>query len=364
MTSSGVNGEVRQGWRLKKMGTRYFSFKWKTEGGESTSGRNSENFRSSEEVLEGSGRIGFFRSIKKKLSIKNLCRSKRKITAAELSRGVDDGGSERTVSLTNDKYETEVNERVGIPSDLTESSISQSSTDSLRRRTDNSRFDSNDEERICESSVRGNVNRGEESADRLNQLWSEGAEGGAEYVGEEMEMEMDEEEKGNLPTLSQELLKLSKYGWYWGPISGDEADAKLQAEPDGAFLIRDSSDDRHLLTLSFKSAGKLLHARVEHSGGMFSFCNQGDSGRFTSVPALIDHSMNYSRSAVFCYSRPRYPGHPAFPVRLTKPVSRFRHVRSLQYLCRFVIRQNTRLDNINKLPLPNTIKGYIEEAHY
>ncbi|XP_043784006.1 suppressor of cytokine signaling 4-like [Apis laboriosa] len=165
-------------------------------------------------------------------------------------------------------------------------------------------------------------------------------------------------------SLTEELLKLSNYGWYWGPISGNEADAKLLSEPDGAFLVRDSSDDRYVLTLSFKSSGKLLHARMEHSGGLFSLCNQSESEGFSSVADLIDYSMNFSQSAVFCYSRPKYPGHPSFPVRLTKPVSRFTQVRSLQYLCRFVIRQNTRLDNIHKLPLPKTIKGYIEEAHY
>ncbi|KZC04978.1 Suppressor of cytokine signaling 6 [Dufourea novaeangliae] len=144
--------------------------------------------------------------------------------------------------------------------------------------------------------------------------------------------------------LTMELLKLSNYGWYWGPISGTEADAKLISEPDGAFLVRDSSDDRHVLTLSFKSSGKLLHTRMEHSGGLFSLCNQSESEGFSSVADLIDYSMNFSQSAVICYSRPKYPGHPSFPVRLTKP--------------------NTRLDNIHKLPLPNTIKGYIEEAHY
>ncbi|XP_076286021.1 uncharacterized protein LOC143211851 [Lasioglossum baleicum] len=165
-------------------------------------------------------------------------------------------------------------------------------------------------------------------------------------------------------SLTEELLKLSNYGWYWGPISGNEADAKLISEPDGAFLVRDSSDVRYVLTLSFKSSGKLLHARMEHSGGLFSFCNQSASAGFSSVADLIAYSMNSSQSAPFCYSRPRYPGQPAFPVRLTKPVSRFTQVRSLQYLCRFVIRQNTRLDNIHKLPLPKTIKGYIEEAHY
>ncbi|XP_015184879.1 PREDICTED: uncharacterized protein LOC107070848 [Polistes dominula] len=164
--------------------------------------------------------------------------------------------------------------------------------------------------------------------------------------------------------LTEELLKLSKYGWYWGPISGNQADLKLMSEPDGAFLVRDSSDDRYLLTLSFKSSGKLLHARMEHSRGLFSLCNRGESKSFTSIAALIDYSMNFSESAVICYSRPKYPGCPSFPVRLTKPVSRFTQVKSLQYLCRFVIRQNTRLDNIHKLPLPKSMRGYIEEAHY
>lgn len=50
-------------------------------------------------------------------------------------------------------------------------------------------------------------------------------------------------------SLTEELLKLSNYGWYWGPISGTEADAKLMSEPDGAFLVRDSSDDRFVLLI-------------------------------------------------------------------------------------------------------------------
>ncbi|XP_043248789.1 suppressor of cytokine signaling 6 [Colletes gigas] len=164
-------------------------------------------------------------------------------------------------------------------------------------------------------------------------------------------------------SLTEELLKLSNYGWYWGPMSRSEAYAKLLSEPDGAFLVRDSLDDRYVLTLSFKSSGMLLHARMEHSGGLFSLCNQSESEGFSSVADLIDYSMNFSQS-MFCYLRPRFPGQPSLPVRLTKPLSRFTQVRSLQYLCRFVIRQNTRLDNIHKLPLPKTIKGYIEEAHY
>lgn len=56
--------------------------------------------------------------------------------------------------------------------------------------------------------------------------------------------EMLSDENKAKASLAEQLLNLSKYGWYWGPISADQADAKLLSEPDGAFLVRDSSDDR------------------------------------------------------------------------------------------------------------------------
>lgn len=176
--------------------------------------------------------------------------------------------------------------------------------------------------------------------------------------------EPDGREDPRISSLSEELFKLSKHGWYWGPITRGEAEEKLADQPDGAFLVRDSSDDRYLLSLTFKSYGKTLHTRIEHCNGLFSFYAQsGPEGRACIVD-LIQESMNYSQSGVFCYSRGRTPGVPSFPVRLIKPVSRLTHVRSLQYLCRFVIRQYTRFDHIQRLPLPSRIKGYLEEGHY
>ena len=164
--------------------------------------------------------------------------------------------------------------------------------------------------------------------------------------------------------LTRELFKLPKYGWYWGPITRAEAEDRLAGQPDGAFLLRDSSDDRYLLSLSFRSDGRTLHTRIEHCNGLFSFYAQPESEGYSSVVDLIERSMSDSQSGVFCYSRARTPGSPSFPVRLARPVSRFTQVRTLQYLCRFVIRQHTRVDYIQKLPLPTSIKGWLEETQY
>lgn len=60
---------------------------------------------------------------------------------------------------------------------------------------------------------------------------------------------------------------LQQYPWYWGPVSVEAAEKILSNEPDGSFIVRDSSDDHYIFTLTFKLNG-LRHVRIEHDQGM------------------------------------------------------------------------------------------------
>ncbi|NXV55410.1 SOCS7 protein, partial [Molothrus ater] len=59
----------------------------------------------------------------------------------------------------------------------------------------------------------------------------------------------------------------SQCGWYWGPMNWEDAEMKLKGKPDGSFLVRDSSDPRYILSLSFRSQGITHHTRMEHYRG-------------------------------------------------------------------------------------------------
>lgn len=62
------------------------------------------------------------------------------------------------------------------------------------------------------------------------------------------------------------------HGWYWGPLSGEAAEKILSGEPDGSFLVRDSSDDHYIFSLSFKLNGGVRHVRIEHDHGIKEYC--------------------------------------------------------------------------------------------
>lgn len=162
-----------------------------------------------------------------------------------------------------------------------------------------------------------------------------------------------------------EFEKLARQGWYWGPMTREQAEKRLSNAPEASFLVRDSSDERYILSLSFRSHHRTLHTRIAHSGMKFSFYEDNPKQAYTSVVELIENSMrDTNEQGVFCYSRSRQPFAPTFPVRLIHPVSRFTEVRPLQDLCRFVIRRSARVDHIQNLPLPKPIKEYLHHSYF
>lgn len=76
------------------------------------------------------------------------------------------------------------------------------------------------------------------------------------------------------------------HGWYWGPLSGDAAEQILSEEPDGSFLVRDSSDDHYIFSLSFKLNGGVRHVRIEHDHGK-SYLSTSSAKVYLSFPSLI-----------------------------------------------------------------------------
>ena len=167
------------------------------------------------------------------------------------------------------------------------------------------------------------------------------------------------EQASDLPSLKESVEKLSNYGWYWGPLNRYEADEKLRGKPDGSFLVRDSFHEFHLYSVSFRAKGLTLHTRIKYDNGWFGFLTpKGLEPKSNSVVTLIKRSIRISQRGTLCFTHGSITW-PSYPIRFLLPVSRFEDLPSLQHLCRFIIRQNSRSDKLQELPLPPKLIRYL-----
>ncbi|RZC36067.1 SH2 domain containing protein, partial [Asbolus verrucosus] len=64
------------------------------------------------------------------------------------------------------------------------------------------------------------------------------------------------------------IQRVKDYGWYWGPLPTEVAEKILSNEPDGSFIVRDSSDDHYIFSLTFKLNNCVRHVRIDHDQGI------------------------------------------------------------------------------------------------
>lgn len=161
---------------------------------------------------------------------------------------------------------------------------------------------------------------------------------------EEIESDDEEEEEarrrrpcggrvGAADCFASNIERIKQYGWYWGPISSQAAEKILSNEPDGSFIVRDSSDDHYIFSLTFKLNKCVRHVRIDQDKGKFSF---GSFARFKSrtIVDFIEKAVEHSRSGRYLFFLHRRPEHGPMRVQLSNPVSRFKHIQSLQHMCR------------------------------
>lgn len=169
----------------------------------------------------------------------------------------------------------------------------------------------------------------------------------------------DREQDGLLETIKA----LPSLGWYYGNITVEQAELVLKNEPNGAFLIRDSSDSdniRDIFTVTFKIRNCYGSVRIDYAKGFFSLSLQ-DPGLplFPTLMGLVNYCLE--RSVVHKQPVCILTGHSQnnnVSLYLTKLVSRQLRMHSLMYLCREAVHKSVTVDKITQLGLPVRLVKY------
>ncbi|CAM6053444.1 unnamed protein product [Sphagnum tenellum] len=148
--------------------------------------------------------------------------------------------------------------------------------------------------------------------------------------------------------LVPDLLQITNCSFYWGKMDRYEAERLLDNKPEGTFLLRDSAQEEHLFSVSFRRFDRSLHARIEQWNHRFSF-DSHDPGVYASstVCGLIEHYKDPSHCMFF-------------EPMLTIPLHR-NFTFSLQHLSRAVITSRLTYDSIQSIQLPKRLKNYLKE---
>ena len=170
--------------------------------------------------------------------------------------------------------------------------------------------------------------------------------------------------------LLETIQALPTLGYYYGNITVEEAELILKKQPNGAFLVRDSSDSdniRDIFTITFKIQNCFGSVRIDYAKGFFSL-SLADPGLplFSTLMGLVSNCLECS----VVYKQPVcvLTGHSQnnnVSLYLTKPVSRHTRMHSLMYLCRESVHKFVTVDKLERLGLPaRLVQHYMKRNPY
>lgn len=169
---------------------------------------------------------------------------------------------------------------------------------------------------------------------------------------------MGSEAEGPIAVAMEEL---KRSGWYWGNMSVTEAKERLQDAPEGTFLLRDSSHEEYLLTISVKTSAGPTNLRIEYKEGKFRLdsviCIRSRLKQFDSVVQLVEYYFGVSENNRMEVEN---LSNRTVHLWLTKPL--YISSPTLQHLCRITVNKCTQ--KICELPLPVRLKDYLAEYRY
>lgn len=172
------------------------------------------------------------------------------------------------------------------------------------------------------------------------------------------------------------LQTLQTSGFYWGAINATQSKTLLIHKHIGTFLVRASSDPKHLFTLSLRTESGVTNIRIVMNDGKFSLDQIENNGattrpasasqrtalRFDCVVKMLFYYMLLSRRTlrqISSNTRKRDRGPTLF---LTTPL--YKEVSSLQHLCRRTLNRHVIGEGVYKLPIPAKLKVYLRKYQY
>lgn len=164
------------------------------------------------------------------------------------------------------------------------------------------------------------------------------------------------------------LDRLQACGWYWGAIDNLEAMRKLRSTDCGTFLLRDSTDSRHLFTLSVRTTQGMTSVRLLFKHGRFTLDSVdpdwSGTPSFDCVLKLIYYYMRVSNNqdgrCVFAIVDA--DDEEDRPLILKKPL--FQTVPTLKHLCRRVINTTQPPEDLIHKKLPIPLEHYLLKYPY